>query len=125
MLVPALLTLAGLLAAFVPVVAGVADLPDWVAPLLLLAGASMGVLAWRRGKGRLRAVVAGVQVLLLAAISFWLFSWSSYDAPPRPPPVVGDAAPPIEGERVRDGARFRLAAQRGGDILLVFFRGAW
>ena len=110
MLGPLLLAFAGLLAAFLPVGLGLPDLPEAV-PLLLLAAAGVwGAAAWRRRKsvGRLAA----------AAIP-------SSSGAPGSAPDVGEPAPDVAAARVRDGARFELRAERGHDVLLVFFRGPW
>jgi hypothetical protein len=64
------------------------------------------------------------QALAAAGMTYWMLFFSAYGdeaAGPR----VGDRAPEISAVRVRDGARFDLAAERGHPVLLVFFRGKW
>ena len=124
MLGPLLLAFAGLLAAFLPVGLGLPDLPEAV-PLLLLAAAGVwGAAAWRRRKSVGRLAAAAIPFLLLGAVATWMFLLSSYEAPGAAPDV-GEPAPDVAATRVRDGARFELRAERGHDVLLVFFRGPW
>jgi peroxiredoxin len=53
-----------------------------------------------------------------------MLAFSTYGAPAGVAPV-GERAPAISALRVRDGATFELAAERGQTVLLVFFRGHW
>ena len=76
----------------------------------------------RKSVGRLAA--AAIPFLLLGAVATWMFLLSSYEAPGAAPDV-GEPAPDVAATRVRDGARFELRAERGHDVLLVFFRGPW
>jgi len=124
MLWPLILTVAGLLAAFLPVSLGLPDLPDFVAFALLGGGLLWGWITWRRRKGKLRFVAATGQTLLAGMVVFWAVFSSAYTVDAEAP-AVGAPAPDIAGVRVRDGASFHLAAQRGHGVLLVFFRGMW
>ncbi|MHC4971142.1 MAG: hypothetical protein ACYTG3_02290 [Planctomycetota bacterium] len=124
MLAPVLLTLAGLVATFLPVVLRLRDLPDVVPLVLLAGGAGWAWFTWARRRGRGRCTSAVVQTLALGAVGYWMLSFSVYGAA-EGVPALGEAAPLIEAVRVRDGATFRLEQQRGSTILLVFFRGAW
>ena len=124
MLWPLILTVAGVLAAFLPVSLGLPDLPDLVVFALLGGGLVWGWISWRRRKGKLRLLAAAAQTLLAGAIVFWAVIASAYSEPVQAP-AVGARAPEIAGVRVRDGASFHLAAQRGHGVLLVFFRGMW
>ena len=128
MLLPLLLTLAGLGGAFLPVYLGLGDLPVLVPLLLLAGGAGSGWLAWfRRREVRgswARALSAGGQTAALALFSAWFFHLAAY-GPEISAPLPGDPAPLIRATRVKDGAVFRLDAQRGHGVLLVFFRGPW
>jgi hypothetical protein len=127
-LFPLLLTLAGLGCAFVPVYLGLWDLPVLVPLLLLAGGAGWGWATWFRRRdvrgSWARALTACGQVAALGLFSIWFFHLAAYGAEvsaPRP----GDPAPLIRATRVKDGAAFRLDAQRGHGVLLVFFRGPW
>ena len=122
MLRPALLVLAGFCVAFVPVVFGWPDAPAWIAFLLMGAGSIWGAALWWRKRRRL--AIALLLVLATAGHSAWYFELARYDAP-QGAPVVGVVAPEFTAVRVVDGARFRLGAQRGHGVLLVFFRGPW
>ena len=124
MLLPLLLSAAGLVLAYLPVLMRWPDLPAAIPFLFLLAGVAWG--AWRlrgkRSKARI-AVLAG-QALVLVAQAVWYFHLSAYQPSDRAP-MPGDAAPAIRATRVRDGAPFELGAQRGRLVLLVFYRGPW
>jgi len=123
-LLPGLLTLLGLLAAFLPAQLRLADPPDWVPLLLLLGGAVWAFVVWRKRRGRKRALAFGAQALVFAAMAYWMLVFSAYGEPSKAP-RVGDTAPYISATRVRDGARFEVTAERGEQVLLVFFRGEW
>jgi hypothetical protein len=123
-LLPLVLTLLGGCAALLPAVLGFPDPPDFVPLAVLGLGAAWGIFQWRRRPGRGRAVVASIQVLAAGGMAYWMLFFSSYGAPAGAP-RVGDRAPDISAVRVRDGARFDLAAERGHPVLLVFFRGHW
>jgi hypothetical protein len=123
-LAPLLLTLLGVCAAVLPAPLGFPDPPD-IAPLgALVAGAVWGWLAWRRRRGWRRLATASAQAFAAAAIGAWMLLFSAYGAAPEAP-RPGDRAPAITAVRVRDGARFDLEAERGRQVLLVFFRGKW
>ncbi len=123
MLLPALLTVLGGCAALLPAVLGFPDPPDFVPLAMLGLGAAWGLHAWRRRPGRRRLAVALAQSLAALGMAYWMFVFSAYgDATA---PRAGDRAPQISAVRVRDGARFDLAAERGHPLLLVFFRGKW
>ena len=121
---PGLLTLLGLLAAFVPAQLRLPDLPDLVPLALLLAGAVWGFVVWRKRRGRKRAFAFGAQAFVFAGMAFWMLVFSAYGEAPKAP-RAGDLPPYISAVRVRDGARFELSAERGEQVLLVFFRGEW
>lgn len=124
MLLPALLTLLGALAAILPAPLGFPDPPDFVPLGMLALAAAWGWLAWRRKPGRRRLVLASMETLVAAGMAYWMLGFSEYGEAPRAP-RPGDRAPPVVATRVRDGARFELAAERGHPVLLVFFRGKW
>ena len=116
-----LLTILGLAAAFVPVVVGWQDLPDAV-PFILLVGGS--VAGWLKFRGKLRLVGAIVLTLPPFAFAWWIFGLAVYPAP-EGVPQAGAQSPQVSADRVRDGARFNLVAQRGHMTALVFFRASW
>ncbi len=124
MLLPALLTVLGGCAALLPAVLGFPDPPDFVPLAMLGLGAAWGVYLWRRRPGRRRLAVASLQILAAGGMACWMLVFSAYGAAAGAP-RVGDRAPEISAVRVRDGARFDLAAERGHPVLLVFFRGRW
>jgi hypothetical protein len=123
-LLPLVLTLLGALAAVMPAPLGFPDPPDFVPLGLLAAGTLWGWLARRKRKGRGPLFLATGQTLMAAGILYWMLGFSAYGAAPKAP-KPGDEAPKITATRVRDGARFELAAERGHPVLLVFFRGKW
>ena len=124
MLLPALLTVLGGCAALLPAVLGFPDPPD-IAPLAALGlAAAWGLLLWRLRPTRRRALFAGTQTLAALGFAYWLLFFPAYGSPAGAAPV-GDRAPGISAVRVRDGATFELAAERGHPVLLVFFRGHW
>ena len=122
MLRPALLVVAGFCVAFVPVLLHWPDAPAWIAFALMGAGSVWGVWLWWRK--RRRWVVPSLLVLATAGQAVLYFVLARYDTP-QGAPVVGAAAPELTAVRAGDGARFRLGAQRGHGVLLVFFRGPW
>jgi hypothetical protein len=123
-LLPVVLTTLGLLAALLPAMLRLPDPPDWVPIALLGAGAAWGWTVWARGRTRRRFALATVQALAAGGVAYWMLAFSVYaDAPGAP--RIGDPAPEVSAVRVRDGARFDLAAERGRQVLLVFFRGRW
>ena len=124
MLLPLVLTLLGVSSALLPAQLGFPDPPDLVPLGLLAAAASWGWLASRKRPGRRRALLASAQTLVALGMAYWMLAFSAYgEAPGSPRP--GDRAPGIAAVRVRDGARFELAAERGHPVLVVFFRGKW
>jgi hypothetical protein len=123
-LLPVLLTVLGALAPVLPAVLGFPDPPDFVPLGALALAAAWGWLAWRGRPGRRRLVLASLQTLVAAGTAYWMLGFSAYGASPGAP-RPGDKAPLITAARVRDGARFDLAAERGHPVLLVFFRGRW
>jgi hypothetical protein len=123
-LLPVLLTVLGALAPVLPAVLGFPDPPDFVPLGTLALGATWGWLAWRGKPSRRRLALSITQTLAAAGMAYWMLGFSAYgDAPRAPRP--GDKAPLISAQRVRDDARFDLAAERGHPVLLVFFRGRW
>jgi hypothetical protein len=118
---PIVVVVAGFLAAYAPVGFGWPDLP-WFLPEVVI-GAGL-VWLWLVARTRPRRIAAGGFTLVAALHAFWMFSLSAYEAPAAAP-QEGQLAPDVETVRVRDGATFTLSAQRGQDVLLVFFRGAW
>lgn len=124
MLLPALLTFLAALAALLPAPLGFPDPPDFVPLSVLASAAAWGWLAWRAKPGRRRLVLASAQTLVAAGMAYWMLGFSAYGEAPRAP-RPGDRAPLVTATRVRDGARFDLAAERGHPVLLVFFRGKW
>lgn len=124
MLFPVLLTILGGSAALLPAVLGFPDPPDF-APLAMLGlGAAWGLFQWHRRPGRRRLALASTQVLAAGGMAYWMLVFSAYGEVAGAA-RVGDRAPLISAIRVRDGARFDLAAERGHPVLLVFFRGPW
>lgn len=121
---PLVLTLAGLVAAYVPVLLGMADLPAIVAFLLMAGGAVWAWVAWSEEGGWKPALKASGLTLPLLLHGYWFFFFSAYDDPAGVP-GLGTEAPAIAAVRVRDRASFDLRAQRGQSAVLVFFRGAW
>lgn len=121
MLWPVVVTVAGFLAAYLPVGVGCPDVP-WALPEIAI-GAGV-VWLWFVARTRARRAVAAGFTLAAAFHAYWLVSLSAY-APPEAAPAAGDLVPDVEAVRVRDQAKFTLSAQRGQDVLLVFFRGAW
>ena len=122
MLWPGLLTLAGFLLAFLPLLLKRPDLPDVLVLAPIVAGAAWAWWIW----GRKHEWLA-VPLLLSAGAAFqivWMFFLASYGAA-EAGVAPGETAPDFEVRRVRDGAVFRLAAQRGHGVLLVFSRGHW
>lgn len=88
----------------------------------MATGAVWGAgLWWRRRK---RFVIALVLVAATAGQAVWYFVLARYDTP-QGAPDVGAKAPGLASVRVRDGATFRLGAQQGHGVLLVFYRGPW
>jgi len=124
MLLPLLLTAAGLLAALLPVGLGLANPPDAVPLAVTGAGVVWSWLAWRKRRGTRPMLAALLATCAAAGLAWWMLVFSHY-APAEGVPRVGDQAPEIAAVRVRDGARFRMSAERGGRVLLVFFRGEW
>ncbi|MHC4547893.1 MAG: hypothetical protein ACYTEZ_03880 [Planctomycetota bacterium] len=124
MLGPVLLTLAGLAGLFVPLGLNLGDLPDAVPLALLAGGAGWGWRGWWKRRGKARLGTAAGQTAVVGVLAYWMLVYSAY-AEAGGVPEVGERAPLITAVRVRDGATFRLAAQRGSTVLLVFFRGAW
>jgi hypothetical protein len=123
-LFPVLLTVLGALSALLPAVLGFPDPPDFVPLLVLALATAWGWLAWRKTRSRRRFAFATTQTLVAAGMAYWMLAFSAYgEAPGAPRP--GARAPAISATRVRDGARFELAAERGHPVLLVFFRGRW
>ena len=125
MLGPLLLTAAGIAGLLVPLSLRMEDPPDAITLPLLVAGATWGWLKWRKRRSRGRVALASVQTLAALGCLYWVLLFSEYAAPASGTPLVGGSAPEISAVRVRDGATFHLAAQRGFAVLLVFFRGAW
>lgn len=121
---PLVAVLLGLVAAYGPVYAGLADLPSFVPFVLLAVGAAWAWVAWSEGGGRKRALLAAALTLPLLGHGYWFFVFSAYEEA-QGVPAWGTEAPPIAATRVRDGATFDLRAQRGQAAVLVFFRGAW
>ena len=118
------MTLAGVLAALLPAALGFPDPPDFVPLAALGLGAAWGLFAWRRRPGRRRLGIAASQATLALGMAWWMLLYSAYAEAPGAP-RIGDRAPLISAVRVRDDARFDLAAERGHPALLVFFRGKW
>ncbi|MHC4931732.1 MAG: hypothetical protein ACYTGV_06030 [Planctomycetota bacterium] len=124
MLFPLLLSAAGLILAYLPVLARWSDLPVAVPFLFLGAGVIWGAWVVRGRRTKRNVALFSGQVLILGVQAIWWFQLSSY-AQPEGAPMPGNSAPSIRATRVRDGAPFELAAQRGHPVLLVFFRGPW
>jgi hypothetical protein len=123
-LLPVLLTVVGLLVALAPAQLGLPDPPDWIPLALLGAAAAWGSVAWARRPTRRRLALAAVPALAAGGMAYWMLGFSAYEETAGAP-RLGDAAPPVTAVRVRDGARFDLVAERGRQVLLVFFRGRW
>lgn len=118
------MTFAGVFAALLPAALGFPDPPDFVPLAMLGLGAAWGLVAWRRRPGRRRFGIAAGQAIVALGMMWWMLVYSEY-AEAGGSPRLGDRAPEISAVRVRDGARFDLAAERGHPSLLVFFRGKW
>jgi hypothetical protein len=119
---PLLLTALAVVLLVAPVLLGLPDLPDGAIAAMLVGASLLGLLElWTDRDGWIRHIAPTLVAVPLLA---WLFFLSTYDRP-TDAPDIGDVAPDIEAVRVRDGATFRLAAQRGKGVLLVFFRGWW
>ncbi|MCZ6787797.1 MAG: hypothetical protein O7E54_11615 [Planctomycetota bacterium] len=118
-----ILILAGYLLAFVPVLLAWPDLPTMIPIGAMAIGVALGwvVLSRRFSKMRLAASV----VLTLGPLSYvaWILVGTPYSHP-QDATGLGSPAPPITADRVRDAAPFHMAALRGSDVLLVFFRGS-
>ena len=118
-----LLTLAGFVLAFGPLLLRKPDLAVWVPLGVMSAGPAWPLRVYWRTKKRLWLALlpaAGGAVFVV-----WYLALAGYSAP-QGVLQPGDEAPSgVEAVRVRDGAPFRLAAQRGQGVLLVFFRGGW
>lgn len=124
MLVPLVLTALGACAAFVPAMLGFPNPPDIVPLAMLGLGAAWGTFLWRRRPARLSALLAALQILAAGGMAYWMLVFSEYGEAPGAV-RAGDRAPDVAAVRVRDGAPFELAAERGHPTLLVFFRGHW
>lgn len=124
MRLPLLLTLLGLLAALLPSSLGFPDPPDFVPLAALAVAAIWGALVSRRRPARRRLAAVTAQWLVAGGMTWWMLVFSAY-GDPAGAARTGDPAPQITAVRVRDGARFDLAAERGHPTLLVFFRGKW
>ena len=118
-----LLTLAGFVLAFGPLLLRKPDVAVWIPMGMMAAGAAWALREYRRAKKRLW--LALLPAVAGAAFAVWYLMLAGYAPPPQGVPQVGDQAPGGGAVRVRDGAPFRLAAQRGHAVLLVFFRGGW
>ena len=118
-----LLTLAGFLLAFGPVLLRRPDLAVWIPLGVMAAGAVWAIRIDRRREKR-RLWLALLPAAACAAFLLWHFVLAGYTEP-RGIPEPGVEVPDVAAVRVRDGAPFQLAAQRGHGVLLVFFRGGW
>jgi len=124
MLIPLLLLGAALAALLVPVALQLPEAPIWLPASLFVLGT-----AWAFGfgiaKGRRELVLLGVLHLAVGGGVAWgMFGLRRYVSPDGAPRARA-AAPDIEAIRVLDGAEFRLSAERGRPVVLVFFRGGW
>ena len=119
-----LITLAALVALLVPPMIQAPD-PPWYVPVGLFA---LGVVwSWSLfflKSARTAMFLGALQLAVGAAIAYWMFGLSTYEAPDGAPRAEAPA-PDIEAVRVQDGAGFRLSAWRGRPVVLVFFRGTW
>jgi len=117
-----LLTLAGFVLAFGPLLLRKPDLPVWVPLGVMSAGAAWALRVYWRTKKRIW--LALLPAAGSAMFVVWYLALAGYAAP-QGMPQPGNEAPGVDAVRARDGAPFRLAAQRGHGVLLVFFRGGW
>jgi hypothetical protein len=124
MLGPVALALLGIAAAFGPVLFVRPDPPAWAPFALFLGACAWAALEWRRKRGAGRLALAGALAAGSLGYAWWFFLASDYD-PVDAGPAMRTTAPDFEAVRVLDGARFRLAEERGRYAFLVFFRGAW
>jgi hypothetical protein len=124
MLVPVLITLAALAALLVPPMVQAPDPPVWVPLGLFAIGAVWSWTLWFLRSARDALLLGILQLVVGGAFAWWLFGLSGYQ-PPDGAPRASAEAPDIEAVRVADGAEFRLSAQRGRPVVLVFFRGTW
>ena len=119
-----ILILAGYLAAFVPVSLAWSDLPAMIPIGAMAIGVVFAWVAiWRRFS-KLRLVALIVLTLGPLAHVVWILMGTAYSHP-QDAIGLGSPAPAIAANRVRDAAPFHMAAVRGSDVLLVFFRGSW
>ena len=122
---PLSLTLLGVLSLWGPVAIGVADAPEWLTWSLLGLAVGASWTLWFREPARKPLLIALAQTAVVVGCIFWALRLAPYDEPRGLLPAPGDIAPDVAATRVIDGAEFRLSAQRGQSLLLIFFRGAW
>jgi hypothetical protein len=124
MLVPVLITLASLAVLLVPPMIQAPDPPVWVPLSLFAVGVVWSWTLWFLRSERAVLLLGVLQLVVGGALAWWLFGLSHYRPPEGTPRATADA-PDVEAIRVADGAEFRLSAQRGRPLVLVFFRGTW
>ena len=119
-----ILILAGYLAAFVPVSLAWSDLPTMIPIGAMAIGVVFAWVALARRFSKMRLVASVLLTLGPLAHVLWILVGTSYSHP-QDATGLGSPAPAIAASRVRDAAPFHMAAVRGSDVLLVFFRGSW
>lgn len=124
MLVPVLITLASVALLLVPPMIQAPDPPVWIPASLFLVGVAWTWTLWFLRSAREALLLGILQLVVGGAFAWWLIGLSAYRPPDGAPRASADA-PDVEAERVADGAEFRLSAQRGRPVVLVFFRGTW
>ena len=119
-----ILILAGYLAAFVPVSLAWSDLPDMIPICAMAIGVVGAWTALSRRFSKMRLVTSVVMTLGPLVHVVWILAGTPYTHP-QDATGLGSPTPAITADRVRDAAPFHMAALRGRDVLLVFFRGSW
>ena len=118
------LILAGYLLAFVPVSLAWPDLPAMIPIGAMAIGVAFAWIALSNRVSKMRLVGSVVLTLMPLSHVVWILVGTPYSHP-QDAPGLGSPAPAISADRVRDAAPFHMAAVRGSDVLLVFFRGSW
>ena len=124
MLYAVILTVASLAVLLVPPVIRAPDPPLWIPIALFVAGVVWSWSLWFLHAARVAVLLGSLQLAVGVALVWWIAHLSNYQSPDGAPRASAPA-PDIGAIRVADGAEFRLSAQRGRPVVLVFFRGTW